>query len=144
MSHPSSTNAMNLAAKINAYFTKTYGGRQRKAMAGKKVTPEQFQPTITGLALSLGFNSRLEFKKFEKHAELGHLLQRARLRIEAYYEQKLQEHARSGAIFALKNLGWTDKQDGKQTGDETDKNARIVLVETGPELAGDENEVILT
>ena len=144
MSHPSSTNAMNLAAKINAYFTKTHGGRQRKAMAGKKATPEQFQPTITGLALSLGFNSRLEFKKFEKHPELGHLLQRARLRIEAFYERKLHEQTRSGAIFALKNLGWNDKQDSEQTVDETDKNARILLVEMGPKLAGDENEVALT
>ena len=36
-------------------------------------------------------------------------IKRAKLRIEAYYEEYLVENHAAGAIFALKNFGWSDK-----------------------------------
>jgi hypothetical protein len=65
--------------------------------------------TITGLALSLGFESRQSFYDYEAKGEFSYIIKRARLHIEMAYEQKLSSNACTGAIFALKNMGWKDK-----------------------------------
>ena len=62
-------------------------------------------PTITGLALFIGFNSRQEFEDHEKKPRFAPALKRARLKIEAEYEKKLPLTSAAGAIFALKSLG---------------------------------------
>jgi hypothetical protein len=65
--------------------------------------------TITGLAYHLGFESRQSFYDYEKNALFSYVIKRARLRIEMNYEQMLHSSAPAGAIFALKNFGWSDK-----------------------------------
>jgi len=70
---------------------------------------------ITGLALFLGFESRQSFYDYEKMDGYSYAIKRARTRIELSYEIDLRKQSNSGAIFALKNMGWTDKQEVEQT-----------------------------
>jgi hypothetical protein len=70
--------------------------------------------TITGLALSLGFESRQSFYDYEEKGDFSYIIKRARLHIEMGYEQKLSSNACTGAIFALKNMGWKDKSEVDQ------------------------------
>lgn len=67
-------------------------------------------PTITGLALFLGFASRQSIYDYEKDGRFSYIIKRARLKVEVNYEEMLQLNTvASGPIFALKNMGWTDK-----------------------------------
>lgn len=66
-------------------------------------------PTITGLAIYLGFESRQSFYAYELKPAFSYTIKRARLFIENEYEELLQTGNVAGAIFALKNLGWSDK-----------------------------------
>lgn len=67
--------------------------------------------TITGLAIYLGFESRQSIYDYEKNGEFSYTIKRARLNVENSYEKQLLGKASTGAIFALKNFGWTDKQE---------------------------------
>lgn len=71
---------------------------------------DQCDYTITGLVLSLGFCNRATFYDLEKMPEFSNTIKTARTRIENSYERELRNKAFAGAIFALKNFGWTDKQ----------------------------------
>jgi len=66
--------------------------------------------TITGLCLHLGFESRQSFYDLQKRDEFSYTIKKGRLFIENAYELKLHDKFSTGAIFALKNLGWTDQQ----------------------------------
>lgn len=67
-------------------------------------------PTVTGLALHLGFESRQSFYDYEKREKFSYTVKRARLKIENEYEIQLRtSSAPTGAIFGLKNMGWADK-----------------------------------
>ena len=66
--------------------------------------------TISGLAYFLGFESRQSFYDYEKDSEFSYTIKRARLFIEKEYEEMLQVGNTTGAIFALKNMGWIDSQ----------------------------------
>ena len=65
--------------------------------------------TISGLAYFLGFNSRSSFYEYENKVEFTDIIKKARLRIEMNYEENLIDKACTGSIFALKNMGWSDK-----------------------------------
>ena len=67
--------------------------------------------TITGLALHLGFESRQSILDYEKNDKFSCTIKRARMRIENSYEKMLQNNSPTGAIFALKNFGWKDRQE---------------------------------
>jgi hypothetical protein len=67
--------------------------------------------TITGLAYHLGFESRQSFYDYEKRDRFSYIIKRARLFVENQYEFLLQHGNTTGAIFALKNMGWSDKQE---------------------------------
>lgn len=66
-------------------------------------------PTITGLAIHMGFNSRQSIYNYEGKAEFLDTIKKARAFIEQHYEELLQTGNTVGAIFALKNFGWLDK-----------------------------------
>jgi len=74
------------------------------------------KPTITGLCLHCGFESRQSFYAYELKEEFSYTIKRARLRIENVYEQALFSNHMAGAIFALKNFDWSDKQQVEQSG----------------------------
>ena len=65
--------------------------------------------SITGLCLHLGFESRQSFYDYENKNGFAYTIKRARLSIENQYEASLQHGNTTGAIFALKNMGWYDK-----------------------------------
>jgi len=94
---PKYDNVKSLIKKIDEYF--------------ENLKSEKKNPSITGLALYLGFESRQSFYDYEKHEEFSYVIKKARLQIENFYEEKLLSRNTVGAIFALKNMGWSDKQE---------------------------------
>lgn len=76
-----------------------------------EVVREPEPPTITGLALYLGFASRQSLYDYEKRGEYSYIIKNARLRVEKGYELRLHGNNPTGSIFALKNMGWYDKQE---------------------------------
>lgn len=92
-------------------------------------------PTVTGLALFLGFAQRKSLLDYKNKEEFCNTIKRAISCVELAYEQRLSANNPAGAIFALKNLGWVDKQEIDQT-NKGDMEIRVVY---GPEKKdGDE------
>jgi len=98
---------------------------------------------ISELILKLGFNSRQEFDDYESNSEFGWAAKRARLRVEAEYERRLHQQAPTGAIFALKSLGWHERGNIAAPQDTTVTKLQIEIIHTGPQLAGNEKDVLL-
>ena len=65
--------------------------------------------TISGMAYYLGFMTRQSIYDYKERPEYSEILQRATLYVESQYENKLSGTTPTGAIFALKNMGWKDK-----------------------------------
>ena len=82
--------------------------------------------TMTGLALALGFCNRSSLYDYEKMPDYSHTIKRAKMIVEQSYELSLRTQYSSGSIFALKNMGWADKQEIEQT--TTHKNMPIEFV----------------
>lgn len=121
---------------IEDYFT--------AALSQEKSKDKHHQPpTITGLALYLGFTKKEDFEKAENKSRLGSTLTQARFRIMAYYESRLHYPSPAGAIFALKSMGWTDKPKAVTKRPHRIKSIKVNLVETGPQPASSEKEVQL-
>jgi hypothetical protein len=146
-------NVRELAVCIARYFTYIEGEYHLEEVPVKsnsKSAPEETQeqkvwdrpaepPTLSGLAHYLGFESRQDFERCERKGKYAPLLKRARLQIEAEYEKKLHYQSSTGAIFALKNLGWSEKT----TTDDMIRTLKIQITETGPAPAGNERDVVL-
>jgi len=98
-----------LQVKIDEYFDKPVDTRT-VYVGADKMPINVSVPTITGLALFLGFESRQSFYDYEKRDVFSYTIKKARLRVEREYEQLLQWGNTTGAIFALKNLGWKDEK----------------------------------
>ena len=74
-----------------------------------KLRPDQ-PPTISGLALHLGFDSRQSIYDYKEKPEFTYIIKRAILFMESYAEEQLlRGTSATGAIFWLKNHKWTDK-----------------------------------
>lgn len=106
-----------LQKKIDEYFEK--GLTVRKVTIGapsnRKVISIRV-PTITGLVLYCGYCDRQSFYDVEKREGFSCTIKNARTRIEQEYEEALQAGLGAGAIFALKNFGWVDKQELEHSG----------------------------
>jgi hypothetical protein len=78
----------------------------------KKCEADGKGPTICGLSLALGFITRKSLLDYEGYGK-NYLItiKKARLRVEAGYEANLQGTKPAGSIFALKNMGWSDRHD---------------------------------
>lgn len=106
------SNKQLLQNKINDYFANCPDFLTLSAFnknTGEFVEYKKCTPTMTGLALYLGFNSRQSMLDYEKNPEFSCTIKNARLRIEHEYEKQLYMDKCTGAIFALKNFGWRDK-----------------------------------
>lgn len=66
--------------------------------------------TISGLTLFMGFATRQSFYDYGKAPEYERSVARARLIVADQYELRLHGQSPTGAIFALKNMGWSDQQ----------------------------------
>lgn len=69
------------------------------------------KPTLAGLAYYLGID-RHTLYNYKERPEFFHIIKKATDYIESKYEQRLiYEGNPTGVIFALKNMGWSDKQE---------------------------------
>jgi len=107
--------------KIDAYFESCYRpvyqeGKIVRDEEGKPIL-EQFEPfTVTGLALALGTSREtlieIETQRSGYSDDFVDAITRAKLRCQNYAEKQLfLARSANGPIFALKNYGWTDRQD---------------------------------
>jgi len=73
--------------------------------------------TFTGMALHLGFASKISIDYYKKFPEFVDSVDRAKLLIENQYEENLSTKgiAPVGSIFALKQFGWSDKHEIKHS-----------------------------
>ena len=94
-----------MESRINEYF---------EACEQKRVPP-----TVTGLALFLGLQSRQALLNYQGRGQFNDAITRAKSRCEAYTEGRLYDRdGVKGAIFSLTNnfKGWSEKPD-KPAGD---------------------------
>lgn len=71
-------------------------------------------PTVTGLALALGFTTRLSLLNYQGKKEFVNTITRAKTKIEEYAESRLFDRDGSnGAQFSLRNnfKGWNDTEE---------------------------------
>jgi hypothetical protein len=99
-----------LQKKIDEYFESCF---EVDPETGKKTQVKPF--TITGLALALDTTRETLMDVENGHGPysgssgFSDAIKRAKLRCQNYAEEKLFSHSPTGAIFALKNYGWSDK-----------------------------------
>lgn len=127
--------------KIEAYFKKCEGevlkydnGEPFFNKYGNPVIINQHPPTVTGLALALGFSSRMSLLNYQGKKEFMDTITRAKARVEAYAEERLFDRDGSnGAQFSLRNnfRGWNEKQITEL--DEEEQRARIEQIRANTE-----------
>lgn len=66
------------------------------------------KPTVTGLSLELGFSGRSALTRYKEKEDFVDIIKKALSVVEKGYEELMQD-GKSTAIFALKNMGWTDR-----------------------------------
>jgi hypothetical protein len=84
-------------------------------------------PTMTGLALHLGFCDRRSLYDLQEYEEEFSYITRAAIsRIEAIHEQRLFGDKPQGSIFWLKNRGWTEQIDVTSKGESIKPQTLVV------------------
>lgn len=88
-------NAFELAQLVDDYFRSTD------------------RPTLSGLAVYLEID-RQTLYNYKERDEFFDIIKRATAKVEAIYEERaIYENNPTGVIFALKNMGWSDKIENK-------------------------------
>lgn len=104
-----------IQGKIDTYFDECAEAEKR--------------PTYCGLALALDYSSR---QALWQNAKAGNPIslpiKKAMLKIEDTYEQALAGNACTGAIFALKNRGWSDKNELELSGKDGQPAIEVKIV----------------
>ena len=148
------TTNRQLRALIAAYFNFIKGeyhladvpakGKSESETVKQKVWDREPEAaTITGLAYYLGFDSREALDHYVTSGKFASTLKRGALRIASEYEKKLHQQPSTGAIFALKNMGWHDRNN--QTTDEQSGSyeLHIEIIESSVKPASSEKDVQL-
>ena len=136
--------------KIDAYFKECEGeilkddeGKIVYNKFGNPVIINQKPPTVTGLALALGFTTRLSLINYQGKKEFMNTITRAKTMIEAYTEERLFDREGSnGAQFSLRNnfKGWNDRQPSEL--DQEEQRARIAQIKAQTDkLTGNNQEI---
>ena len=109
-----------LQEKIDEYFEMCKGriltdddGIAYRDKNGIPVIVDARPPTITGLALALGFASRQALLNYQDRDEFNYTITRAKAKVEQYAEERLfDKDGANGAKFSLANnfVGWREKQ----------------------------------
>lgn len=111
--------------KIDAYFEACKGqpfvddnGEPMRNKNGYIIYDDKKPPTVTGLALALGFTSRQALLNYQNKPEFVDTITRAKTLCEQYAEERLYDKDGSGgAQFSLRaNFGWDDKPKQESTG----------------------------
>jgi hypothetical protein len=102
-----------MQAKVDEYFETG----DKKMIYDQFGIPHEIRViTVTGLALYLGFNTRKSLLDYAGKVEFVNVIKKAVSRVELMYESNLQTGQPTGSIFALKNMGWRDKQELDHSG----------------------------
>lgn len=113
---------------------------------GEPVRIDQKPPTVTGLALALGFASRQALLNYQAKLEFNDTIMRAKTRVEQYAEERLFDRDGSnGAKFSLTNnfAGWKEKP--ASILDEEEQQARIAQIRAQTErLNGTDQDIELS
>lgn len=72
--------------------------------------------TWTGAALALGFKSRQSLWYYGKQPDFADSVKYVKLLVEHVYELRLHGNSPTGAIFGLKQCGWSDKTEVEHSG----------------------------
>lgn len=113
--------AAQLRKRVNQYFSKT--------------DPEDI--TLTGLILHLGVVKQTFYNWLnDDNPEIRFIIAECQLRVENSYEKKLKDKNCSGAVFALKNFGWSDSVTVKG-----DEEAPLQVAMTVEQLLASSDEV---
>lgn len=111
---------------IDAYFRDCEGeilrgedGEPVLDRGGKPLVVNAHPPTVSGLALALGFSSRQSLLNYQGKPGFAETVRRARLRVEDYCEGRLYDKdGRQGAEFALRhNFSWLEPEDTGEPGE---------------------------
>ncbi len=111
--------AEDMETVIDAYFKSCEGkpltNEDGEILTDKRGNPylvDAHPPTVTGLALALGFNSRQSLLNYQARGKFKDIIMRAKSRCEEYAERRLYDRdGVNGAKFSLINnfKGWSDK-----------------------------------
>lgn len=94
----------------------------------KETIRESEPPTVTGLTLHLGFESKSTLYDYAKKSEFSHPIKRALTRIEQYHEKAASMGDKcTGNIFILKNFGWKDTVATEHSGEVKGLSPTIVF-----------------
>lgn len=114
------TNAEDMQVLVDDYFELAKGyifkGKDGEVVYnkyGEPVVMDSYPPTITGLALHLGFNSRTSLLNYQDDKVFMSTVTRAKARVERYAESRLfDKDGANGAKFSLANnfKSWAEKQ----------------------------------
>ncbi len=118
---PMYNTAEEIQEKIDAYFEECKGvmiydenGAPFRDRYGLPVIKDARPPTITGLALALGFTSRQALLNYQAKEEFFDTITRAKAKVEQYAEERLfDKDGANGAKFSLANNfeGWKEKKE---------------------------------
>lgn len=115
---PKYTSNEELQAAVDAYFAACEGEMLKDddgnpvLYKGYPVVVGSKPPTVTGLALALGFTSRRDLINYQGKKEFCNTITRAKARCEAYAETRLYDRdGARGAQFSLEhNFGWNESR----------------------------------
>lgn len=134
---PMYTSVEEIESKIEQYFEDCKGypltdneGNQIFNKFGLPVFIDVHPPTVTGLALALGFTSRQALLNYQAKLEFVDTITRAKARVEQYAEERLFDRDGSnGAQFSLRNnfKGWDADKKNDDSGD-----GKIMIVNNIP------------
>lgn len=125
---PKFTSAEDMQKLIDEYFKECEGtlltdhnGDPMVDKWGIPIMLGQKPPTVPGLALALGFNSRQSLLNYKAKAEFVDVITRAKTRLEQYAAERLYDRdGAKGAQFTLAvHYGWrvnTDSDGGENDG----------------------------
>lgn len=133
-----------LQAAIDQYFENCKGepivdddGNVLTNKNGQPIIIGAQPPTVTGLALALGFTSRKALLDYQGRKAFCNTITRAKSRCEAYAEGRLFDRDGSrGAEFSLKyNFHWDD---ARNSGDSSAKNNLLEAIQSTGEIDTDD------
>jgi len=111
---PFYSNVEDLQSAIDSYFEKHTGIEYDDNGDLIAVNP----PTVSGLALFLGFSDRQSIYDYKGKEAFSCTIKKAITKIEEFAESQLfNAKTPTGAIFWLKNHGWSDKHEVEHSGE---------------------------
>lgn len=124
MFDPESGGVEEMQRRIDAYFAECDGtlltdpnGVPILTKWGQEIYIGKKPYTVTGLALAIGFNTRLGLLNYQGKPEFMNTITRAKAKVEAYAESRLYDkEGASGAQFSLRNnfRNWDGEQQSNQ------------------------------